>query len=273
MDDMKKPDGIDFFEFLYEVWQLKWLFLGIFLSAIVVAGAFSMVTRVNDDPMEDSSPVSPVRKYAATIPFTIDPIFEPYRRSVDELWQNLKASLPEIEGVMLVNDNHIPEGAERPDYIYTPRLKSFAGFIHLDFKNGDRKLAEKIRTAFIAAAKTQFEQTVSQVRSDIKVLDKVPQNESTDANPIWSISREYYYYYHFLNLSDVIDGSHRFFTFEPVLESRNFEQIFARKDAKPNIISNYKVLILGAIIGFILACVAVMFRIAIKREKLRAARA
>lgn len=257
MGEARTPEGIDFFEFLFEVWQAKWLFLGVIIVSVALAGLYGRMAEIGTEAVEITTPVE--KQFTAVFPVRINPVFEPFRRSAGELWIDLKSRLGKVDGKEIIDESELAENIVRPDYTYATKLFTHSGFIYLSLENGSLILAEQIMDAFNVAAESQFKQTLSQVSAGINSINGMIGNVAPISEEI--LIKEYIHRTNFLDLPEVIDGSHRFFIFGPVYETQQTEITApVRKTAI------LKLLTLGAIIGFVLACIVIMFRIALRRN-------
>lgn len=271
MIDQEGPEGgIDFLDFIFGIWRSKWLFLSVFLGvAIVVTGGILSIAKMQSERgavINKSGAGAHEKTLSAHFLYYVNYVSAPYRRSQQELTIDLLDRLRTIDTLGLQNDRAYLKGFARPDRLFAMQeLKAGEGMITLDLKDGSAELASKVRDEFIAAAKLQFEATRNQVNADVGMLRELTSKYYTKRSE--SLAREFYFMLHFLSRKSVQDGTFRFFEFEPLV-------ISSQKVALPGSMalaasSSQSVVKGGAIallLGFISACVVIVFRIAIERK-------
>lgn len=260
MDDKLTPEGIDFFEFLNEVWKAKWIFISIILITTSLFGSYAAINEQRESASSNTDEQVP-EIFNAAFTFIIDPVFEPYGRSSAELWAQFESLLPQSSDFQIINDNLIPSRNTLPDIIYTGNFSTYNGIVNLQIKNGNLELAEDIRDSFNEAARIQLEKTVAQVRADLELLRDMPLSELGLGNDTYF--REYFLYSRFLNTPAVASGDHRFFVFYPAVEIAQERSPNPQGTSERSLV---KMLVLGGLVGLFLACFVIVVRIGIYRN-------
>ena len=124
-------------------------------------------------------------------------------------------------------------------------------------KDGSKEKYEQFERALQVSADQMYESSMSiaqKLRSEYSAL-KLDQSAGLTPDMAAVVT--------FLANPDVIDGSWKFFEFKPIIVTE--ETSFTSAGG-----ISVKTVILGFMVGFILACVLVMFRIAIRRKDVKA---
>lgn len=261
MDDMKTQEGIDFFDFLYEIWQAKWLFLLIVLICTGIAAAGALLRN-------NYTTFKSVEQTTAQFRLNLRHFSDPYQRNAGLLMGDLVGLLdPDGTFGLQYTDPGNPADYVEPvhgeirrfEFRYVGQIG--VGYIVLNFQDQDETKYQSIHGEFLRAAEQQFRQAKEFAEGIVDGYKRMEQYSREAAYQ--QIPDQVVLALGFLETPSVKDGTFRFFDFKP-LEVRTTETNIATSSSQ----SLLKNVLLGIIIGFILACVTMMFRIAIKSKKL-----
>jgi len=220
MIEEQYPRGINFFDFINEVWRTKWVFLAILIGVAVPAYFGLTFVGKNDQRKKELTETEQIRPpvYYGHFVFSLNLGADPFGRLAPPLIADLKSKLAKIDKFGLVNEEDIFTGDSIPKYRFLIRdTRPYGGRVYLKLSDGSLELAEQIRDEFIEAAKVQFEATKSQTNADLEKLREIIANAPTLKSDL--IVQKTYDSIHFLTDQKVQDGSFRFFEFSPVATS------------------------------------------------------
>lgn len=268
MDEMKTPDGIDFFDFLYEIWCAKWTFVLTIVLCTGLAAAPALLS--NNKPL-----VQTTENTTAQFGFTL-------RYYNDSLQRNAGLLLGDMIGLIDRDGRlglHYVGQLELDSAKFRNIVQSYdnsyafhfigqngVGLVGISLKDGDEATYRSVHAEFLRAAEQQFEDAKAFAEGTIASYSKWEQDRT--GIPLQSIPEAVMVALQFHETPAVRDGTFRFFDFKP-LEFKTTESTVVLTNSR----SILKSIILGAIVGFILACVMIMFRIAINRKKFSSIRA
>lgn len=261
MEGRTTSDGIDFFDFLYEIWQAKWLF--VLIVAICTGLALIPALFRNGGPQ-----VETVETTTAQFGFTLRMYGDPLQRNAGLLLTDFLGLTDPDGDLGLQYAGQISEDFAEYNEIVAKFDRSYGfrfiagnnvGLVVLKLKDGDEALYQTVYAEFIRASEQQFVQTKAFAE---RIVQSYRKWEEDRANlPYMSMPHQIMMALQFLEISSVQDGTFRFFDFKP-LDLRTTQTSIVTNTTR----SPIRMVVLGGIVGFILACVAIMFRIAIKRK-------
>lgn len=267
MTEELDPQGINFFDFVNEIWRTKWLFLAVLIG--IAGPAYLGLTFVgksdsHKNDLIETEQIQPAL-YQGYFVFMINLGGDPFGRVTEPLVIDLRSKFARIDRFGLVNDEDYFTGDPIPKYRFSIRMtRPYAGRVYLSLYGGSRELAEQIRDEFIEAAKVQFEATKSQANADLTKLKEMAANAPTLKADL--MAQKIYDSIHFLTDQKVQDGSFRFFEFSSV------ETYLPPppKSTPPNTIASPKKnIIVALMLGFVFASVTTIVRMTVRERQNR----
>lgn len=264
MDDMNPQDSIDFFDFLYEIWQAKWMFLLIVIGCTALAATGSL--------LRNNSASQSIEQTTAQFGLSLRYFNDPYQRDANLLMGDLVALL-DPDGTLGLHYTdpanpgiHVEpvQGEDRRfEFRYIGRIG--VGYILLDFQDQEKSSYQNVYEEFLRASEQQFIQA-KEFAEGILESYKGFGNGTEDAIHK-AVENQVSRAVRFLETPSVKNGTFRFFDFRP-LEIRTTKTNIGTTSSRTLL----KTVVLGIIIGFMLACTVIMFRIAINRKRNLAAK-
>lgn len=260
MQQTDREDRIDFFDFLYELWRDKWVALGTMIIVVAVMTGVS-VLRGQGFLAKVSPPEN--MQLTARIPVSVIDYSDPYGRQPVQILADLVNRLASNSDLNLQYLGRAPNTSPlSANALNAPRGFSFffwedanVGYIILNFADGDRAIYRQAYEAFQAASLEQFEEARQAAQGVVDEMSELVSEGQGD------VSRELAMAVRFLATPSIKDGSFRFMNFGPMelLQDTN-------ESAPVGGGPSSRTLVLGSIVGFIVACIVVMFRIAIRQR-------
>jgi hypothetical protein len=262
MNDVRTPEGIDFFDFLYEVWQAKWMFLLIVFVSTALAAAPALLNRNTEEYRTVETTISRVG-------FILKQNNDPLGRTAGMLLGEFLGLVDAdsaldlaYAGQMTTDNSDYDRITGSTDRSYAVKLVGLngVGYFILNLKDGNAELYQSIYDEFARAAEQQFISAKMIAEGTLERIESLEQGSSTilrSAIPDAAVASV-----QFLATPAVQDGSFRFIDLRPLEIEKTESSIAVAGGRSPT-----KMILLGAISGFILACIAIMFRIAIQRKK------
>lgn len=260
MDDTRAPEGIDLFDFLYEIWRAKWLFALIVIGCTALAAVPALLPRHQPAVVASEETVA---QFGVTIRYFNDP----FKRNTGLLMPDF-VGLVDPDGKLglqyagliaketLAEYGDIVKKYDRT-YAFQTINQNNSGWVILKLKDGDEALYRSVHEEFLRAAERQFLQAKAFAEGTVESYKALAGHQPA----ISYVPEPVVLALQFLETPAVQDGTFRFFSFRP-LEIKTTAVGIATSTSS----GSTKMILLGAIVGFILACVAVMFRIAIQRK-------
>lgn len=258
MNKSKPSQEIDFFDFLYEIWRTKWMFLAIVLICTGAPIVWGML-RGNVTSAEPET-------YTATleIPVVMNPGYDPLSRSDFALMLGLTSFVDQDQAIGLVFDGIFAKNEAKSAALIAQNARSYVvhldegdgvGTIKLSLSDASDALHKQIHDEFLRASKSLFEETKAMTEGAVTAFNSANIPEIFGTSSVLGKSLL------FSKAPSVQDGSFRFIKIQPL-------QVTQDKVGTGSITpqSKTKSIVLGAVIGFVLACVMIMFRIAIRRK-------
>lgn len=262
MNEPSPQQGIDFFDFLFAIWRFKWMFVAIVAVCTLAAVGLSMARHKEEAPRE-------VTGTTARFAFVMRTGNDPLLRGGGALLADL-VHFVDRDGVLDLDfagqvsaDNiqlaKITEEAKR-SYSISFTGGQNVGWIDLSIKDGQEALYKTIYAEFQRAADQQFREAAAAAKASVQALAPATSAQANAPGAIVALSDRIAASIQFLGTPEVMDGSWRFFQFKPLILKTTVSRLSVEAT------SSIKQIVLGALIGFVLACVAIMFRIAIQRH-------
>lgn len=249
--------GIDFFDFLYEIWRAKWLFISIVVVALLL-GAASLIPR-----MMAGQPVSAPRD-KAKVQFRLDLRADPYLRSEKVIIADYLTRLTSKQELMLSNEETASLGVTLTQNTYRIGFSPGAniGAVIINAAGAPEGYFAQLHSAMEDAAREQLEDTKRSLTADLAAIQSIRQNVSNGDSE--ALSGRVFKATRFLSEPDVQDGTMRFVWLEPLQVSADATVVTSGVTAR---------LLIAGIAGCIIAVLAVMFRIGIARGRARSSAA
>jgi hypothetical protein len=250
--------GIDLFDFLYELWKSKWLFLGV-LVLFLVLGSLSLLPQLR-------APSTPQPGAAgAKIEFTLDLPNDPMQREPPQLIGDILKRLTKDGSLRLSNAETAAIGVTLTDRTYRVTYSPGAniGVLTINAAGSEPGYFERVYAAFQGACAEQVADLKRQQEDDLAIIAQIVRNEysgesNTLANRIFLARR-------FLARPDVQAGT--FCLVRPT----QLETIAHVAERGSRGIARR--ILLAALVGAVAGVLLVMFRIAIARKRNTAASA
>lgn len=246
-------DGIDFFDFLYELWRAKWLFISIVVVAVLL-GAASLIPR-----MMAGEPVAPPRD-KAKVQFRLDLRADPYLRSGNAIIADYLTRLTSKRELMLSSEEAASLGIPLTRNTYRIGFSPGAniGVMTVSAAGAPEGYFAELHSAMEDVAREQLEDTKRSLAADLAAIQSIRQNVYDGDSE--TLSRRVFDATRFLSDPDVQDGTRRFIWLEPPEVFGDATVVASGVTAR---------LLIAGMAGCIIAVLAVMFRIGIERGRAR----
>ncbi|MBO6719058.1 MAG: hypothetical protein JJ913_13965 [Rhizobiaceae bacterium] len=246
--------GIDLFDFLYEVWRSKWLFVGIALCTglIALAPALLIGQQRGDTPPN-------TRQFEIALSFNVanDPA---QRGKAGILADILGRALTSIDIEIVHISLSEPPDVVVPNFTTWYSEATEKGNIRVNVSADD---TTTVRTFFDALSKASVSQ-VAETRRQLVVDAEIAKSilSEFDLSDGYYLGRQLFIARRFPTLPGVQEGEFRFLRFgEPREIVRE-----AASDTGRGAAGLLRMLVLAGLVGCVAGFVAVMFRIAIRRR-------
>ena len=261
MDDTRTPNGIDFFDFLYEIWQSKWLFLSI-VSICTALAAVPLLLNRNTEQFRT------VETTISQFGFRLNYGNDPLNRNGGMVLGDFLGRVDADGKLGLVYAGQLPDDRAEFDRLSNSVDRTYAirfigqngiGYVVLNIKDGTEALYQSIYDEFARASEEQFTDARAIAEGTLSRLDSLAKGSygtSPNGVPDAVVASM-----QFLSTPSVGDNTYRFMDLRP-LELKKTESTISLANGR----NALKTLVLGFVVGFVLACVAMTFRIAIRRK-------
>ncbi|MET3615060.1 hypothetical protein ABID16_003403 [Rhizobium aquaticum] len=249
-------DGIDLLEFLAEIWRVRLRFVGIIvITTAVFAGAIQLGKR-GELGSTNAGP-SALRGWVVRL----DPVISshPYLMDRDAVLRDFSLRIRSFDKAGFDNLAEVSQDVTKSvkSYAISPSGGTF--FAYINTVGEGSQDAEGFRNALVAASSAQFGDVVQQVNGDVALIQKM--GLEAPARSSDALALQEFKLRQFLSLPAVRDGTLRFVDVGPL------RPVKERPVNSPSLsqAAMTKILIIGALSGFILACFYVVARIALSR--------
>lgn len=251
-EDRQTEPGIDFFEFLYELWRAKWLFLGMVALCALVA-ALSILPR-----LLTPAKTAVVSAAQARIEFKVDVEADPLQRDAGSLIGNFLAHLTADKALGLSNAETANVGIPVTDRTYRVSYSPSAGAGVLTVTAADAEPGyfESVLAAMQKACAEQVTELKDDQTSDLQLIGQIMRDEYSGSSD--SFAKRIFQARKFLARPDVQAGTFCLVTPVRLTNIGTLVEPIKRGVARR--------LILAILVGCIAGILAVMFRIAINRK-------
>jgi hypothetical protein len=269
METQEQNSGVDFFDFLYEIWRAKWIVLPI----IVFFAAAGAIWAMKSSQVSENETVPQLH---AQIPFSLVWGNDPLTRGGSTLLADFISRVDREGKLGLVfagvasaskSDNEVvnlirSQNSRTFDVNYMDDLRY--GFINVTIKDGDRSVYEQVYNALRVAAKEQADDTAEIARGALDMFTNASsrfpsvQQLTIDGSIVSAML--------FLATPEVRNGSFRFFTFGNLALKEDVlaDDVLAESAAGG---SGLKKMLVALMAGSALSLLVVMFRIALQRKR------
>lgn len=246
--------GMDAFDFLYELWRAKWLFLGVF--AITVAGGLALLVPVMTQ--EEAN------RFTARFPFTVGTDSDPLSRNGGSILQNYLAHLDPQHTLQLVDASRRTGGQQSSrTFVATVDPTTHRGTLTVTATDVEPSFFRGVHEELQRAAVAQVEATRTSVDRELALLQTVAR-EYGGGNTEFSAGRAFSML-RFLNDPRLEAGEFRLMVFEA------FDAGAVARDSLGGNTSLKRRLTISVLLGSVFGLLVVMFRVAIQRKGRRAA--
>lgn len=261
MGQTTDAQGVDFVDFVREIWRAKWIFAITFAAVTGLAFlAFTLMER--EAPAEE--PAASVTSHFAYFLYRTGVDLDPFGRSSSEVLADLLQEFSKVDQLGVMDEREYFTGDYVPDLVYRIRpTGDYSGRIVLEVKGAPGTLHAQVRDQFVEAARLQFEATQARASDELAMLGEL--SEKIYDKPSELIAGSIYRNMRFLENRSVQQGTFRFFEFLPL-------QSYPPQEAPPPLSpasSARRSLLISALFGLILACSAVLFRMELQRRRQR----
>lgn len=252
-EEQKTEPGMDVFDFLYELWRAKWLFLGVLATTVVVGLA----------PLLSAASAVDSGRFIAHYQFTVGAGSDPLVRSTGNLVEDLVLYFDPGRALDLVEVGRNPGGKQSPRmFVATVDPAGHRGTFTVTATDGEPAFFRAVHDELQRAAVAQVDATRARVDRELELLQTVAR-EYGGGNTEFSASRAFAML-RFLDDLRLDAGEFRLVVFEP------FNTVAVEREIGNLDIA--KRLVTFALLGCVLGVLAIMFRIAIRRKRVGAAR-
>lgn len=248
--------GIDLFDFIYEVWRAKWLFLAIVAGALVLGFASAIPRMIAGDTF-----IAPVEM--AKVEFSLNLVDDPLQRKFDQMIPDYLERLTADASLQLSNAESAATGVTLTPYTYRVGYSEGAniGSLAVSAPGAPSEYFERLDAAMQESAKQQVEDLRKQMVADLQTVADIQQGGHTGE----VLSQVLFNAHRFLKLPGVQDGSFRFVRLRPM---EKYDTAAGSSSGGLN-----RRLLIAGLAGCLLGAVVIMFRIAIERQRNRKASA
>lgn len=262
MNEPSPQQGIDFFDFLFAIWRFKWMFVAIVAVCTLAAVGLSMARHKEEAPREVTGTTA---RFAVVMRTGNDPLLRGGSALLADLVHFVdKDNALDLEFAGLVSADNIQfakiTAEAKRSYSIEFTGGQNVGWVDLNIKDGDDSAYKAIHAEFQRAAEQQFKEAVATARASVQAIVPSANAQTGGSGSVVALSDRIAASIQFLGTPEVMDGSWRFFQFKPLILKTSVSRLSVEAT------SFVKQSVLGALIGFVLACVAIMFRIAIQRH-------
>jgi hypothetical protein len=253
-----EAQGIDFIDFVKELWRAKWIFA---ITLIGVAGCAFLAFMI----MERVAPTRPMgaseQSHFAYFLYRSDVQLDPFGRERTEILAELLDKFALVDTIGVVGERDFMTGDIVPDHRFYIRPSSeHSGRIGIEVKGDHSTLHEQIREQFVDAARLQAEAIKARAIDELAMLNEL--SKDVYDKPSELIADNIYRVMRFLDNRAVKAGTFRYFEFLPL-------QSYPPAAAPPAQSSSVKrSLAISVLFGLIVACIAVLFRMEARRRHL-----
>jgi hypothetical protein len=253
-EDEREPGrGIDLFDFLYEIWRAKWSFVAIGLVCVAVGTASSLLTR--------PATLAPVSTTLFRVPYRLDILSDPAQRSPSQIIGDLMVRALAAAKLDMVHlgSSEPPKDPEDSSFRIFEKISGYSGTIQIEAPRISSDSIENLFLEMAAASKAQATDIAAQMIKDGSTIENIVKQGSSLETEY--LARQFFISKRFATLPGVTDGAFRFVHLGAIKKVVvNLPQETASAGwARP--------VILSLILGVVLGCVFVMFRIAIARRR------
>lgn len=252
MNDQPARDGIDLFDFIAEAWQMKWLVALLVAIPVAVAVAWGLYLgeriRFGD------------REYKARVEYIVSVALDPLERKPEELHADMLERFVEIGAGKFLPARPTEYGRVQGKVYFVPLFDVTSNSVQLTLTSvaEDENPIIEAYAGLQKAAEEQFKATKASAERSSAMLDQLltGARDGEGQLPLLSFLAK-----RFLEDPRVADGTYRLST---VAEMSNVLVDSSRMRFS-------RLLVVGALIGALLAAAAVMLRIGLARRRVTAA--
>jgi hypothetical protein len=251
--------GIDFFDFLYEIWRAKWLFLAVAL----IVGLLTMAPALLAG--RAAPPAEPAQFRAFAIGFSLNIANDPVQRKPAEIIADLVSRAMDDGLPQIINIAPGSQPAEPvPAYWADHSSATNRGEIRVLVPAGQEDVFNQFHTALVAAAEEQVSDVRAQLERDAETVRTIVSQYGVGDTDY--LTRQLFIALRFPTLPGVRTGEFRFVELGEAERVEMIEQPAAAPGRGLR-----RAFIIALLAGGIAGTFAVMVRIAIERKRERGA--